>query len=598
MSIPFANFNQTSQMSTSPHDPLLSLASNCVRDFFGPTVQIVADGLFFRGSPCTLSQLLATLRDKCRQKVYSQERVRLLGEKVASRLQNQTLQLEPIKAALLVLVTHSIVKVIVKREKGKLVYRYEMDRKRSRLLPRYPRYVEYAKKALDNMAAALVEELFVQGRMRTVDAILKTVERVKSLEAEAAGEEEEGDDEAAAEDKAKARTESIQAVLDSFKRLTQAGFLEQIPKLDEEDKKENPDLGEFEFEGATEEPPTKKAKIQEPEDNVILEEPEDPTIVNLLKGNLYKNVLPRHAVWRVNVDMFHESLRAFIMGRLVAERYGHKVQSAGSMVTAALKYMGHRRHADKSEDTELTFDAASIIRFIPKSVLQGLEKKRKTQAATTNKSVSVVSQVARSLQQLSSFKAPVCVLEVETGAKPEDSRFEICTTRMVQYLQQRIANQIVRDRHGEVAARVVAILLLNGHLEADSLAEAAMVPAKDIREILHRLYRCKYIDLFTLNQSRTHNPGSMIYLWTASSQRMLQIVVENVCTALLNLRLRRQHQVDIGKHWIERAQEEGDMDENDHEADKLNHRKFCLGLERLYNSCLQLDESLMVIQDF
>jgi hypothetical protein len=97
----------------------------------------------------------------------------------------------------------------------------------------------------------------------------------------------------------------------------------------------------------------------------------------------------------------------------------------------------------------------------------------------------VISQVARALQQLSSYKAPVCVLEVETGAKPEDSRFEICVSRMVQYLQQRIANQMILDHYGEVAARVVNILAMNGHLESDSLAEAAMVPAKDVREVCH-----------------------------------------------------------------------------------------------------------------
>lgn len=90
----------------------------------------------------------------------------------------------------------------------------------------------------------------------------------------------------------------------------------------------------------------------------------------------------------------------------------------------------------------------------------------------------------------------------------------------------------------------------------------------------------------------------MIYLWTVVGDRVLQNVTGNVCKALLNLRLRRQHQIEIGKNWIERAQEAGDMDENEHEADKLNHRKFCLGLERLYNSCLQLDETLMVLEDF
>lgn len=117
-------------------------------------------------------------------------------------------------------------------------------------------------------------------------------------------------------------------------------------------------------------------------------------------------------------------------------------------------------------------------------------------------------------------------------------------------------------------------------------------------QLLHRLYRSKYIELFTLNTSRQHNPSNMIYLWTVVRDRVLQNVTDNVCNALLNLRLRRQHQIEIGKNWIERAQEAGDMDENEHEADKLNHRKFCLGLERLYNSCLQLDETLMILEDF
>lgn len=195
------------------------------------------------------------------------------------------------------------------------------------------------------------------------------------------------------------------------------------------------------------------------------------------------------------------------------------------------------------------------------------------------------------------------------------------------------------DSHGEVAARIITILTLNGHLESDSIADAAMVPAKDSREvrsiciifygfqlplilfcfafadmgfppvfftatinvtsfkILHRLYRSRYIDLFTLNTSRQHNPSNMIYLWNVDHARILRNVTDDVCRAILNLRLRRQHEIEMGRNWIERAQE-GEVDENDHEADKLNHQKFCLGLERLYNATLQLDETLMVLKDF
>jgi RNA polymerase III subunit RPC82 len=527
-SIPFASFDQTSPLSTVPHDPMVSLASNCIRDYFGPTVQMVADALLFRGSgePLTLQQLVQCLRTKCRQKVYSQERIRLLGEKVAARLKNQSLQLPPIRAALLVLVQHSIVSVVItlnkntkKQHQGKVTYQYQFHLDRARLLPRYPRFVDYAKKALGEEAAALVEELLVQGRLRTVDAISKTVERLVPASLEPAssttatttptteeeqssamddgttattGKQEEEDVDAKS---VSPMTSTVQVVLDSFKRLAQAGFLEQVPKLVDETTEEEDlwDAGELEFEATSnskEEPPTKKTKLQPQESSQkddTIEEEDDRVIVKLLlTGSSSSSLLPRHAVWRVNVHMFHDSLRSFLLGRLVAERYGHKVQSAGSMITASLKYLAHRRHVEKITDMEegTTFDAASIQRYIPKPVLQLLEKKRNESYNTTGgRPMTLVTQLSRALQQLASYKAPMCILEVETGAKPEDSRFEVCTTRMVQYLQQRIIHQMIVGHHGEVAARIVTILIRNGYLEADSLAEAAMVPAKDTREV-------------------------------------------------------------------------------------------------------------------
>ena len=48
---------------------------------------------------------------------------------------------------------------------------------------------------------------------------------------------------------------------------------------------------------------------------------------------------------------------------------------------------------------------------------------------------------------------------------------------------------------------------------------------------------------------------------------------------------------------MERAKEPS-ADENEHELDKLNYSKFCLGLERLDTAALQLDETLMVMKDF
>lgn len=43
--------------------------------------------------------------------------------------------------------------------------------------------------------------------------------------------------------------------------------------------------------------------------------------------------------------------------------------------------------------------------------------------------------------------------------------------------------QVLVDSEGEVAARICSMLRMHGHLESDAIADSAMVPAKDTREV-------------------------------------------------------------------------------------------------------------------
>mmetsp|Transcript_4574 Transcript_4574/g.6680 ORF Transcript_4574/g.6680 Transcript_4574/m.6680 type:complete len:139 (+) Transcript_4574:898-1314(+) len=135
-------------------------------------------------------------------------------------------------------------------------------------------------------------------------------------------------------------------------------------------------------------------------------------------------------------------------------------------------------------------------------------------------------------------------------------------------------------------------------MEGDTVAENAMVPAKDARELLHQLYKANYISMLYLQQSKQHNPATASYLWCVDKKRIHNTVLMNVCRALYNIRLRRQHEVEVGKEWIERAKFADDTDENHSEADKANYNRFCQGLERIDNASIQIDETLMVLNDF
>ena len=355
-------------------------------------------------------------------------------------------------------------------------------------------------------------------------------------------------------------------------------------------------------------------------------QPDHPEILSLLSTQSLRKLIPQGSVYRVNTAMFHASLRGMALGRLVSEMYseppgknanattinGNRVndknnnnlEHIGSIVTAALTYASRQEHApmeqilgikESEEDRHHrmsewgSFTPSDIIRYLPPDVTKSLQ----------SQVGGILQNISSTLVRMSQFQYPPVVLEVEEArGHPSGGKFEICTRQLSQRLRDRIIHSVIAKHHGLVAARIVSILHVKGHLESDAIAEDAMVPAKEAREILHRLQRDKYINLFDMHVTKTHNSGTAIYLWNVIPSRLLRTVVNNVCTALLNLRLRRQHEVEAGKDWMDRAKEAGATEENTHDEDKKKYHAFCKGLERLDNACLQLDETLMVLKDF
>lgn len=570
--------------SLSSHDPLASLSSHTIRDAFGPTVQLIADALESRGSPgTTLQQLITHLKMRCPPPA------RRLGLPAGE----QPTDPESVRAALLVLVRHGIVTAEnnlhgkSKRTAASKLYRYHPER--ARWLLRYAKYIDFMKKAVDETAAIVVQTLLVAGRLRTVDLVVAaaasdsfcaqpTVTETSGLHANNREQHQHQHHH---------RYTARQQVVETFYKLVTQGFIHVAKQLTDSD--ENDDA-EAEFE--SDEPPTKKIKFTSTDKNNPSNE--DPAVLSLLLGNAhYKSTLPVDSLWCVNIAMFHDYLRAYNIGRLVAERFGSRVQSCGSLVTAALKYRAFlhhvtapREHLSIGASPQLTsFTANDLIKFLPKPVLHLMEKKVGGLQHNLQKAWEDLSELSLH---------PIVVRRI--GNKSEC--FELAASSLVDFAQERIVHQIVLDRHGVVAARVISILLKHRWLESEALAEHAMVPAKDIREVLHTLYRSRYVEMNSFSNLRQHNPSHSIYLWGVNKARLRRQASEDITTALWNLRLRRQHEMEIGKDWVERAQQATDTDENDHEMDRLNYQKFCLGLERLDHAALQLDDALMAMIDF
>jgi hypothetical protein len=592
---PLGTWSHSSAAASSPHDPILTLASHVIRTAFGGIVQTVADCLQCRNE-LSLAQIVSYLQHQHPTKTLS------------GRTLESTLTTRQIRAALLVLLQHSIVTVKQQQRQiskqtslllTKSIYRYHPTA--AIHLLRHCRCVEYVRKAAGPDAAGVVQELLVAGRLRTLDliAVASTAPLEKQGSTATTNEETTSTASVAVvveESETNGKPNSVGTIIEALGKLVHAGFIQAVePLTDNTEDEDDDDDGETEFE-----PARKRAKVSKDTSADATADMGslrgDPEIVAMLLQYHSQNPtmnIPIDTVWRVNMRMFHETLRAYHLGKLVSERHGHAVPMAGSLVTAALKYRAHVSHSPhwgSSKNTEqhggqpsTVFSISDVLPYIPKSVRQVWEQKEG----------DVMVHWHQAWRSLSERTNP------QVARRVGDDTFEIALTHLTTYLTDRIIYQVVLDRHGEVAARVASILLKHGYLESERLAETAMVPAKDTREVLHHLFRSRYVELVQLSSSRQYNPANAIYAWGVERTRLRRNITDDVAKALGNVRLRREHEVEvIGKNWMERAQQASDMDENDHEIDQRNYQKFCLGLERLDVAALQLDETLMALCDF
>lgn len=556
-------------------------------------------------------------------------------------------------------------------------YTYTFLVDRAQLLTRYPRYIEHAKEMVDENASSIVEFLLVNGRMRGEDVIASVWEVVKGSGVNGVeGEDTEDSDGLESPTKVKSETnaddvlsspttngdksndkrqKALVSIVKSYRKLVETGFIEMVKPIattqdlkslhNQDEKQDGITGGEVEFEmdedgdidtkkkrarsisGDRGDKKPKKQKVangkskssgddDNREDDYGANKPDNPQILSLLSP--LRRIIPPGSVFRVNTSMFHSSIRAIVIGRLVSEMYdtaptkkGTKSDSdddnlshVGAIVRAALTYAARQEHApmdqllgmEETEDDKHNrmadwgaFTPNDIIPYLPLEVTAALQ----SQVGGT------VQNLSATLLRLSQFQYPPILTEVEdVGGHPAGGKFEISTRQLLQRMRDRILHRVLTTHHGLAAARIVSILQVKGHMESDSIAEDAMMPAKEAREILHRLHRDKFINLFDMHMTKQHNSGTAIYLWNVIPSRLMNTVVNNVYTAILHLRLRRQHEVEVGKDWMDRAKEAGATEENVHEDDKRKYHAFCKGLDRLDFACLQLDETLMVLKDF
>jgi len=72
---------------------------------------------------------------------------------------------------------------------------------------------------------------------------------------------------------------------------------------------------------------------------------------------------------------------------------------------------------------------------------------------------------------------------------------------------------VVRERFGEPACRIFRLVLLKRQLEQKQIADEAMLPVKDTRELLYKLFKVEFVQLQEVARTADHSPSRTFYLW-------------------------------------------------------------------------------------
>ena len=117
----------------------------------------------------------------------------------------------------------------------------------------------------------------------------------------------------------------------------------------------------------------------------------------------------------------------------------------------------------------------------------------------------------------------------------------------------------------------------------------AIIPARDARELIYKLYREQWIDYQEISKRSDFNPASTFYFWTLNRDKIVSNLISSSYKAIVNLRLRKSHEMMLS------ASQGFDIDNNFmHNDDK---DKYETETERLKLVYARLDEGVSILDD-
>ncbi|KAG2453942.1 hypothetical protein HYH02_002145 [Chlamydomonas schloesseri] len=292
---------------------------------------------------------------------------------------------------------------------------------------------------------------------------------------------------------------------------------------------------------------------------------------------------PAVVLWRVNNDEFNRRFRHQAIVGLVREKFDEDSASVVSAMLAAGRpfesSVKEERSVQLSEDeVEATANKLANAGIIPSMAGVSVTTVLRTLA---NDGFEMFSHV---------------------GTGPQGSAsYVVNSQRVIDLIMLKQTEAVVKARFDVAGLRVFRLLALRGQLEQKQIADLAMLPAKDTREMLYTMLQGGFVMLQDIPKTADRAPSRTFYTWRVNMQSLSDSTAAQLYRAAGRVWQRLKFELEKEKDLlalIESAKETRTVNFTLTTAQRQAVARLKRVSEVMETSLAHLDEMISIFNDF
>ncbi|XP_071953346.1 DNA-directed RNA polymerase III subunit RPC3-like [Antedon mediterranea] len=475
------------------------------------------------------------------------------------------LQLEQVKKALTVVIQLGHVEYGC-HKRGFVEYSARLDR--ILLHTRYPSYIYCAKSLYGDAGELIIEELLQNGHMLMSEVVSKVWQRLMEV-VEQNKFVEEG------------------TVRQKCVDLISTHFLQRAPAVTN-----NSELKEGSATPTLTVPEEEMYKIPKgmsPDSKINIRKrklSETGADENPLKKKKTEPAIDEGIYWGVNFDRFHQYMRDQVIVAAIKRRVD---ENAAMIVQTMLRI--------SEVTTSCLADVTNPV--ATNEIFEALPKEPAIDQSTLNQYLKIlVEDQTEFVSKYSTSGGGMYVVNIYKAVK------ELCIASL---------GSTVQERFGQKSYRIFKLLLTKKYLEQKQIEDFALIPAKEAKEMLYKMFAEQLISVQEIPRTPDHAPSRTFFLFNVNADQVCRNILERSYKSIVNLFLRRNHETQNNKRVIEKSQrveaiaaslqsagaddaQTAEIEDMITPAEAAQLKRYKDNISKLEKSEIQVDEAIFILK--